>query len=95
MEILEKPFGCSVCRMSFTLSKTLKEHVLRVHLQNKVESNLTSITSNEKASIHYKNVNTKKAKELENFRDTERDIQQEFMDENNVNHKSTHTVLLI
>ena len=40
MKVLTNPFGCSVCRMSFTLAKSLKEHVEKTHFQNQAEYSL-------------------------------------------------------
>ena len=42
MEALKKPFGCSVCDMSFTLAKSLKDHVQETHSQREAENNLKS-----------------------------------------------------
>ena len=42
MKVLTNPFGCSVCRMSFTLTKSLKEHVEKTHFKNQAEDCLKS-----------------------------------------------------
>ena len=42
MKILEKPFGCCFCHMSFQLSQSLREHVEKTHSQNQSGNGLKS-----------------------------------------------------